>query len=526
MQFKLNFQVFSALILSQLQFIHAAANPLIANPSNQGQGSLSNEESLSVTTEGIDKILEGLTQSQQNIQSLRDPPRAFFTNEFTYQTQPSQTFQSHVDSCLDRGGFLLYDPTQLRNIPDPPAEILIATFNTRLLLGQSIQQAVEHTSKHASDCSLISDVDQSGGYQSTSSGCQTKQAQAICLYSTDSVDRETYQQHKYVSEIFPLLVVSISDNLKVVKQNLVVSSLTINDIGATLIAAGQVSLKLEKLTKAYPLRFNLIFDAMILDQYVVQMMWLVHQTNVKALELHQAQSPEKELLKTAQTQINDQLHSLISQYRELAARADRLSRSAVKIAQLEQQVQQLSTKQTNFEISLKQISLHNVSEQIEQRRLSNVIKQEDEDEEDSGLSDIDFESIQIDDLKLLKSQLEDLDLPTIVNQSIQVWPFNHQIQLSTYYKFSFINFYCAVAYAWIMLASFMYTCIAARMRKKEVNFLRREIDSLRDQRNQFNRPKLRTKRHSQPKDSQKPLLPQNLPKRTDLYNALAHQEGP
>ena len=193
---------------------------------------------------------------------------------------------------------------------------------------------------------------------------------------------------------------------------------------------------------------------------------------------------------------------------------------------MEQQVQQLSTKQTNFEISLKQISLHNVSEQIEQRRLSNVIKHEDEDEEDSGLSDIDFESIQIDDLKLLKSQLEDLDLPTIVNQSIQVWPFNHQIQLSTYYKFSFINFYCAVAYAWIMLASFMYTCIAARMRKKEVNFLRREIDSLRDQRNQFNRPKLRTKRHSQPKDSQKPLLPQNLPKRTDLYNALAHQEGP
>ena len=182
------------------------------------------------------------------------------------------------------------------------------------------------------------------------------------------------------------------------------------------------------------------------------------------------------------------------------------------MAKLEQHLQELKSEQAKLEISLTQLNLRSVSTQLQERTNS----QPQSKQEASGVAvDDDF------NFNSLNSQLEGLGYTRVENQTVQIWPFSYYVQIDTYYKINFINFYCAASYAWFMMIIFTYTCIIARVKDRRVNLLQRDIDALRENLNQSFKPRKQNKRRqSRPIDPQTPLLSKNLPNRDNLLKAI------
>lgn len=507
------FQVFVWFIFGSLQFISIVLpTPLIANIQNSNQESLSTQQSLNILQSAIDRITEQLDLSQQNVVDLPKKIKHYLTNDMAYRIQTTQTFGSHVERCLAQDGFLLYDPNLISNIENPPSKILVATFNTRLLLGQSVEQAVASMARHESDCAIVSPSGGGADFSAESANCVDDEHHAICQYSTGLLTREAYLEHKYVKPAFIDLAKSISDNLQLLKLNLAVSPSYVNDLGHTLTAAGNLSLKLDNLTSTYPLQYNLLLETLLIDQYITQVSWLNDQSHIQPLQQHLQSNNENDLLKSTQIQINNQLETVTAHYHSLAEQVTELKSYSVQMAKLEQHLQELKSEQAKLEISLTQLNLRSVSTQLQERTNS----QPQSKQEASGVAvDDDF------NFNSLNSQLEGLGYTRVENQTVQIWPFSYYVQIDTYYKINFINFYCAASYAWFMMIIFTYTCIIARVKDRRVNLLQRDIDALRENLNQSFKPRKQNKRRqSRPIDPQTPLLSKNLPNRDNLLKAI------
>ena len=125
-----------------------------------------------------------------------------------------------------------------------------------------------------------------------------------------------------------------SDNIQMIKTSFTYPTSHIDDIGLTLKAALALSSKMDALILISPLKMQIFHYMYLLDQYISQILWLVHNDKFGALN-------QKSLAWDGMKDTKDQVSSFSQQYQ-----ADRKT-FEVKLQQLRTKFAKQKTLQNN-----------------------------------------------------------------------------------------------------------------------------------------------------------------------------------
>ena len=491
---------------------------------------LSPEKTMQIVSKGLNAILNQINSWEAHIDQQQSYSRNFLTENVIYVVQSSQTFGDHIDQCLAQGGYLLSKPHLLLGISDSPLpSLLIATFNTENLLSYTSEQQVDKIASEANSCLLSSFSTALDVYESSSVSCTQYEAPAICLFHS-FLGRHEMQAHKYIKSNFMPLARGASDNIQMIKTSFTYPTSHIDDIGLTLKAALALSSKMDALILISPLKMQIFHYMYLLDQYISQIFWLVHNDKFGALN-------QKSLAWDGMKETKDQVSSFSQQYQ-----ADRKT-FEVKLQQLRTKFAKQKTLQNNrlqrVEQSLQRIQMSKgpkSPQSLEPKGPNSPQSPELGDSIDVSspqppLINGSAQSIDLngpsDSGEINESSGWD-DLATFTNVTemgfeapapplnVTVWPFTYSIALEDYYRLSFLNFYAATLYAIITAGLTIATTTFSCVRNRRVNKLKKAVDQL--QYHQLRRarpPKVTSRRH---RVQGQPLLP----RRQEIMRAVAN----
>lgn len=465
--------------------------------------SMSTDQTLAVLRSTITQIKNQLEESNTSVTAHVHRSPSYLTSHLKYQIQSPKSFTEHVEECYTSQGYLINNPTVLTSIKSSlPSQLLLATFDTRLLLAKNPTQVVSELQQARDKCSLWEKAESE--VTSDNPNCGERDKKSICV-SPVQIPQEAFMLHTTIQEAFPKLVESLSDSLQDINNDLIVRAEYINDIGYTMDRAAATGGNIRKLTQQFPLNYSLITETWMMNEYVHQISRLI------------AKSVVNQLQNQPNNQINNQIRKIQRNVKALASGLESMtSQRQIQVSEqgnllkLEQQLQRLERQQ---QVQQQEFNDAQVS------RLETDLKAMKE--EGSALADEAFERWE-EDLMRLNTSIQELQDQVHnweclnATETVVLWPTNIQLKVSNFLTYSIYNFYAAVVWGWIMVLIFLYTCYLAAKRDHRLTTLEDEARQLRQQLTR----QLQKRRAKATTDTSAPLLRTNAPSKKMIVTAL------
>ena len=478
----------------------------------QGQLSgkqLSNEETLSVMRSAITQIQNQLTTSTTKAASYSNRELSYLTAHLVYQVQPPQSFTDQVEDCYTAQGYLVHNPTMLVPIKENlPQRLMLATFDTSLLLAKTTAQVIEEIRKARTFCSFWEQADDS--YDITDNpNCEAQLTKSICAIPT-AVSQEMTRGHNYVQQLFPRMVGSIQDSLQEISQNLMVSPKYINDIGYTIRIAADLASKILGLVQTYPLNHTVISETWMLTEYTQQVSDLLmksHMEQMRQQHRHQQRSNELSRMKSNINTLTTGLQTLTNSQ---TAQGNAHQATLLRIEQQLEELRQEQLKQQQLINNAKLQQLEKKLEKIKNEEGSSLT--EDEADSDNSSQSPSLPTL----IEDLRTQVQSLEANNCTG-TVVLWPTSIQIAVSEFLTYSIYNFYAAVGWGWLMVMIFLYTCYQAAKRDHRIQTLELELIQLRQQLMQQIQKRRSASNTNNPSA---PLLRANVPSKRKILSAI------
>ena len=462
---------------------------------------MSTEQTLAVLKSTITQIKQQLVESNTSVTDHEHQIPSYLTSNLKYQIQSPQSFTEHVEECYSSQGYIINNPTVLTSIRDSlPSQLLLATFDTRLLLAKNPMQVVAELQQARDKCSLWENTESE--VTSDSPNCGERDKKSICVWSVQ-IPREAIGLHATIQEAFPKLVESLSDSLQDIHDDLIVQAEYINDIGYTMDRAATTGGIIRNLTQQFPLNYSLITETWMMSEYLHQITHLIAKSVMKQLQ------PSKQINNRIR-QIQRNVQSLTSGLESITNQRQIQVSEQGNLLKLEQQLQRLEHQQqvhqqeyNNDQVSRLEMDLKTIKDG------GSAYTDETVEQIDEGLMSLNTT------VQEMKEQLESWEWANATD-TVVLWPTNIQLKVSSFLTYSIYNFYAAVVWGWLMVLIFLYTCYLAAKRDHRLSMLEEEATQLRQQltrQPQRRRTKATT-------DPSAPLLRTNAPSKKMIVTAL------
>ena len=243
---------------------------LTHNARGNDESKVSDEQAITVTRQTLQTLHDKLSTCKTNIAALTLPPMSFISNDLSFSIQDTASFETHLENCFNTNGFLISDPQLLNTLPplsNLPSQLIISTFDTKLLLSKPLSKVVREVQKNREKCSVWTKATKE---LRASEDCSNERLQSICLNNVGNFTREATFQHQFVFSTVPAQIQSLQDSIKEMSNQIVVHPDHINQIGTHLTAAGTETLTMlgQTLKDAIPLKYSILFYTSLIGDHL------------------------------------------------------------------------------------------------------------------------------------------------------------------------------------------------------------------------------------------------------------------
>ena len=412
---------------------------------------MSTEQTLAVLRSTIVQIKTQLIESNTSVTAQNSQSPNYLTSNLKYRIQSPQSFVDHVEECYTSQGYIINNPTVLTSIKSSlPSQLLLATFDTRLLLAKNPTQVVSELQQARAKCSLWETAESE--VTSDNPNCSETDKKSICVFPVQ-VPREAFMLHTTIQEAFPKLVESLSDSLQDISKDLIVRDEYINDIAHTMNRAAATGGIIRNLAQQFPLNYSVINETWMMSEYLHQISSLI------------AKSVMNQVQNQPNDQINSQIRKLQRNVKSLASGLESMTSQRQiqvseqgKLLKLERQLQQLEHKQQVQQQEFNDAQVSRLETDLK------TMKEEGSTVADESLEQWEDDLIRLDtSIQELQDQVDNWECFNATG-TVVLWPTNIQLKVSSFLTYSIYNFYAAVVWGWFMVLIFLYTCYLAAKR--------------------------------------------------------------